>query len=221
MKLQELRDGAGIIVQIAWEKNKLEFRSCVMKVDVEEEEEAIYVTPYIRERRELELTVKPDQDYACHIFADDVNTGQRISWRNVILSTVKINGRTLYRITTLKFNNASRPDERRVHARTLEEKEGQIIDAHDRKQQVMVHDISDNGVSFYVNKDKPIKSDYLTLIFVDMVKGGELFNLEIKCRVVHTDHSRFGRIYYGCQVLDPSQEYLLYVFLHRMSKEKK
>lgn len=209
MRLVDIFEHTDVVVQMAWEKNKLEFPSKVVMRD----ENGIYITPYFRENRPVPLHITMRDEVVCSVFADDPITGSRIAWKNLDLETRDVGHRKLYYVNTSGFNSDSFEAERRVHERTLEEKRG-FLTIDNKQLPVVVHDISDNGLSFYISQETTVPlAGHFFIHFNDSVRQ-EYFELKIKCKVVRS-REQDGNLIYGCKVLEPSRDYLLYVYLHR------
>lgn len=182
MKLTELLEKQKIIVQLVWDENKLEFFSEV----IEKDDESIYITPCMNEGRELEINVTHDKAVICNIFTDDSANQQRISWRNVELLTAERSGRMLYRIKTHIYNNISNIEDRRGAERTVVSVDGEILDGRDNVR-IIVHDISDSGISIYVPKSFIPKSQQLKITFSDKVDD-EAYDIEAVFSIARTEY---------------------------------
>ena len=62
----------------------------------------------------------------CNLFADDPVSGQRISWRNLELTTIKRNNKMVYCLKTYAFNTDPKLDDRRTHERVIIQKKGKV-----------------------------------------------------------------------------------------------
>lgn len=216
--LQEITSEQQLMIQIVWGDKTIEFPTKL----VSHGGLSINVEPYLRQGRPLELNVGIESGIICNMFADDIKTGQRISWRNIDLKSTTYNNALVYAISTNKFNRISKVDERRIHDRIKFNKEGTVRDkCWTEKYKIIINDISDNGISFYVPNNFERKSNQFVVEFSDQVNG-ELFQLRVECRYVHTKQ-KDNLTVYGCEIVNNNREYLLYGCLKRlmMSKEKK
>ena len=213
MKLVELLQHQEIIIQLVWEKHKIEFTSNV----IEKDETAIYITPYINNGCELELNVTSDENVVCNVFANDPITEQRISWKGISLTTVTREQEKVYCLMTHTFNAMSCPDDRRLHERVEIQVGGHLLDGEEEERSITVHDISDNGVSFYVPGNYEPKSLQLRVSFTDSIDERE-FDINVECSIARI-HIEGERTLVGCRVLVEDNDYRIYELLKRLRKK--
>ena len=214
MKLVELLKNQKIIIQLAWDEGKIEFYSQV----IDKDEASIYVTPYIHSGRELELNIVSDSSVVCNIFTDDPTTEQRISWRGLSLTTVSRDDKTVYCIETHNFNAASNLDDRRLHERVEVQVAGRILDSKDGDVSITIHDISDNGIAFYVPNNFEVKSHQLSISFTDTIDE-RVFDIQVVCEISRVNNEG-ERTLVGCRVLEENNNYRVYELLKRLRKKK-
>lgn len=216
MKLTELLINQKIIVQLLWGEQVIEFFSNV----VEHDDNAVYISPYLHHGSELELNVTQNRGVICNIFTDDPNTRQRISWRSVDLTTVKKNDKMLYCLRTKGFNHVSNPDDRRQHDRMVIQVNAQALDAMTNDgTNVIVHDISDVGISFYAPKIYAPQSHQVILLFDDAFEG-KRFQMRVECTIVRMT-SKAGNILVGCKITKANKDYQLYGSVIRLRDRHK
>lgn len=165
MKLAELLQNQEIIIQLVWDEHKIEFYSKV----IEKDETSIYVTPYVHNGYELELNIVSDSSVVCNVFTDNPTTEQRISWRGLSLATVNRDSKTVYCLKAHCYNAESNLDDRRLHERVEIQVAGLLLDSERGDIDITIHDISDNGISFYVPGDYELKSQQLSISFTDTI----------------------------------------------------
>lgn len=209
MKLVELLHNQEIIIQLVWDKHKIEFISKV----IEKDETSIYVTPYIHNGHELELNVASDNNVVCNIFADDPANKQRISWKGLSLTTVNRADKTVYCLNAHGYNAVSTIDERRLHERIKSYVEGHLFDGEDGDISITLHDISDNGIAFYVPGYFEPKSQQFNVSFTDSIDD-RIFNISIVCAIARISNEE-NRTLVGCRVLDDNN-YRVYELLKRL-----
>lgn len=211
MKLVELLLNQEIIVQLNWGEQKIEFVSKVLEKD----DTAVYVTPYIHNGNELELNVTPDKGVICNVFADNKNSSQRVSWKNVELTTVARGGRVTYYIKTRGFNVIASPDDRRLHERVAVNTDGTVFDGDSAEGvNIIVRDISDIGIAFYSPVTFIPKSQQVTVRFTDSIDNRS-FNVTVEGTITRTV-SENGRNIIGCKVLGENKDYKLYGLMKRL-----
>lgn len=210
MKLNQLKPGADIIVQMVMGKTKIEFHLEVMAGD----DDGIYTNPYFREGKPLELNINSNPNVVCNIFGEDTYVNKRVSWNNVKLETVHYDKRIMYKISTMLFNRDSHSGERRSHERMLDEILGTVVDLEGKDREVNIHDVSDNGIAFYADNSVSINHDRFVLNFSDVVKK-DSFRFKLNCKIIR---ARKGdkNCFFGCEVIDPPHDYLLYTFVIKL-----
>lgn len=215
MKFTELLRDQLIIVQLCWGERKIEFTSAVLG----REDDAIFVTPYMHGGSELQLNVTKDKDVICNVFTDQPVTKQRISWRNVELTTVNRKGRVVYSLRTYGFNNVAAPDDRRRNNRMVVQVDGQVFDGQtDNGVDVTIRDISDVGISFYAKNFTP-QSSQIVVTFSDDIDDKK-FNARVEC-VISRLTVENGQQIAGCRIVGGNRDYQLYCFIrHLLDKNR-
>ena len=77
-----------------------------------------------------------------------------------------------------------------------------------------MRDISDNGISFYLDDGFDIENRNIYIHFEDVVRGN-VFDLDIVCRMVREVPSG-NQVMYGCKIVESGKDMLAYVCLRRM-----
>lgn len=217
MKLSELLVGQRVVIQLLWGEKKIEFTSEVLGND----QTGAYVSAYLHGGSVLELDVNPSKGVICNIYADNTVTKQRVSWKGVSLSTVEgsADGRQ-YLITTNSFNYIANEDDRRSHGRLVIHKNAVVSEVNGGNSwDVIVHDISDIGISFYAPSTFVPQSYQFVAVFSDEIDNKE-FNIRIECTITRTER-RVGNTFVGCKILSANKDYLLYGFLMRLREKNK
>ncbi len=211
MKLSELMLEQQLIVQLIWGDQKIEFNSKVLETD----ENGAYVTVYLHNEKPLEINIDEAKDVWCNIFADDPATGSRISWKNVKVSTLERNGASVYQLRTSSFNEVAKHDDRRKHTRIKIRKNAKIYNAKtDTYTDIMIHDISDNGVSIYAPQTYSATSSNILILFSDSIDD-KTFDIRLECSIIRSQ-KKVGTVFHGCRILGENKDYLLYGFLKRL-----
>ena len=205
MKLTDLLLNQSLVVQIVWGEQKIEFPSNVVEI----QDEMAYITPYLHNGSALQLSITEGAGVVCNVFTDSTVTGQRISWRNVELTTLDRNGRTLYCIRTRGFNNIANPDDRRGNERVVVQVDGTVIDKqNDEELNVMVYDISGVGISFHAPKTYVPKSQQLVIMFTDVIDK-RTFSLRVEGTVSRVNAEE-GHTTVGCRLVGENRDYQIY-----------
>lgn len=211
MKLSELVFGQKAIVQMLWGEQKIEFDTEVLIND----STGVYIAPYKHKGGILELNVIPGRGVICNLFTDDYVTKQRISWKNIELQTVDKNNDKLYLISTSGYNSVAENDDRRTHDRIMIRLNAKVKDPISQIiTDVMVHDISDIGISFYAPNSFSPKASQLVVTFEDIVDGKN-YNIKVECVMVRSV-KKAGNILVGCKITGENKDYLIYSFIMRL-----
>lgn len=216
MKLSELLLGQGVIVQLQWGEKTIEFYSNV----VDKSGNEVFIEPYYHNGNSLDINVTQGKDVTCNIFTDNPNNRQRISWKNIELTTVKRHNVTYYCMKTSVFNNVAQNVDRRVHDRIVVQIKAKVYDGKaEEPLDVIIHDISDVGISFYASASFAPKSQLLRIEFADKVSDRD-FEVKVECSIARTAR-RAGNTLIGCKINGENREYLLYGFMKRMNEKRK
>lgn len=211
MQFKDLAVNQKIIIQIKWGEKVIEFDSEVLLKD----DNGIYVTPYFHQNRPLEINIDMNSGIGCNIFAINPENNERVAWKNV---DVKSKEKTLgfsYYLTISAFKTMAVSEERRGSGRIVIHKQGQLFDpGNNGHTDILIHDISDTGISFYAPASHIPGSGNLTVLLQDNIDGRE-FQIRINCTIARTV-KKPGTIFYGCRINGDNREYLIYGFLKRL-----
>ncbi|MCM1044659.1 MAG: PilZ domain-containing protein [Candidatus Gastranaerophilales bacterium] len=214
MLLQDLRVSDEIVLEINWGNNLYKVPTKVVVVL----KEAILVNPFVSQGVVLDLDKFHDMCY--NIVSKDKKDGHVITWKNVLIQKTKYKNITLYQIESPKYAQLAQHNERRENGRTVVDKVGSISvgDRTDKKKAV-IHDISSNGISFYVSEGFETNGRNILVEFDDMIND-RMFHLRLECSFVRevkqNEHSLVG-----CSVKNAERNILEYVCLKRMSEARK
>lgn len=217
MKLVELLLKQDLIIQLILGGRTIEFHSIVLG----KEGTSVYVSPYLHNDSPLELNIVENTGVICNIFTDDPNTKQRISWKNIELTTILWKEKVAYCLKTHGFNNISNVDDRRLNDRVIINCEGTVYDENsDDGIEVIVHDISDIGISFYAPASFTPTSQQLFVSFSDTINGKSYF-VKVECSIARTKEDD-DQVLVGCKITGDNKDYHIYRFLkHLASKTPK
>lgn len=211
MKLTELLTNQKIRVQLIWGEQKIEFSSDV----IDKDDGAVYVTPYLHGNSVLELNIKRDKGVICNLFADHPVTKRRISWKNVELTTVNMDNRTLYCLKTYGFNIIAIPDDRRLHERIPMQVDAIIQDGKNGDEEgVTIRDISDIGLSFYARKGYEPKAQQIIVYFSDMIDH-RVYDIQVECAISRISTEENNNII-GCRIIGENKNYQIYGLMKRL-----
>lgn len=216
MKLIELLENQRLTIQLLWGEQKIEFFSNV----IEKEESAVYISPYLHNGSELELNVNSGKGVICNVFTNDPSTKHRISWKNVELTTVTRNDKIMYCLKTNVYNHIAKHDDRRLHERLIVQVKAKVFDGQSEDGvDIIVHDISDIGISFFVTKAFSPKSHLLTVVFSDTIDE-KVYKVSVDCSIARTA-SKAGNLFVGCRITKENKDYQIYSFMKRLKDKNK
>lgn len=216
MKLMELLENQKLTIQLLWGEQKIEFSSTVLGKD----DSSVYVSPYLHNGAELEINVTSDKGVVCNLFTNNQITKQRISWKNVELTTVIRNEKIVYCLKTNGYNNIAKNDDRRKHERLIISAKGQVFDGKSEEGvDIIVHDISDVGISFYAPNSFMPNVQQLGIVFSDTINEKD-FEVRVEC-VIARMTNRAGNRFIGCKVIKDNKDYQIYSFMKRLEAKNK
>lgn len=212
MRLTDLCRNQKIIIQILLGEKRIEFTSDVIGTD----DSKLLVSPYVLNGEALELHIYQDAGLICNLFADDPHTKQRISWKNVQLTTVNINNRKCYSLKTYGFSNIADPEDRRISDRTPVEVCGSVYDGSlEPSADISIRDISASGISFFAPESYVPENQQVTISFSDMIDDNQ-FDIKVDCAVVRVSSEK-GQNVIGCKIVGDNRAYELYGFMKRIA----
>lgn len=216
MKLTELYANQRVAIQLMWGEQKIEFFSTIIANDGT----ASYGTAYIHNGSPLNINVVPGNGISCNLFADDISTGHRVSWKNIELTTVERDGKPAYCFKTFGFNNNANHDDRRLHARTIIQVKGTAYEKNpDEGVDILVHDISDIGISFFAPKGFNPGSHQVTVAFMDRIDDRR-FDVKVECTITRSV-AKDDQLFVGCKIMGENKDYRLYGFIKRLKAKTK
>lgn len=180
--------------------------------------EAILVNPFVSQGIVLDLDKFHDMCY--NISSKDKKDGHVITWKNVLIQKTKYKNITLYQIESPKYAQLAQHNERRGNVRLVVDKVGSVY-TKDRQNKItaVIHDISSNGISFYVPEGFETDGKSILVEFDDMIND-RMFHLRAECNFVR-EVKRNEHLLVGCSVKNVERNILEYVCLKRMSEARK
>lgn len=206
MKLQDVRVGAPMILEVEWGEHKYEIPTNAIGAS----DEGLLVKPLTYNKQVIDLGAANDKDMVFTLYGNDPVTDVRQAWRNLDLKTILYKGHLYYAAKASKFKPEATTSERRVHGRMIIDADG-TISANGIEGGIPIHveDFSDSGISFTTNLDVMLDKTAHILHFSDVVKEDE-FQIKIKCIWVRREE-RDGKRFWGCKVLENDKNTLAYI----------
>lgn len=212
MELLDLKEGAKLILEVVWGSTKYEIPTTVAASTPD----GVLIAPFTYKGKVLDFNSRYFNNMVYNIYYIN-NSNTRITWRSVLINTLKMNNKNYYIVQTNNFAKFSSSGERRDHKRIPLNIKGSIIKMPDNNEvlyPVTIADISDNGISFLALPGMDIYNKKLKVYLNDFVRG-EDFNLIIMCTCVRR-MTQNGLELYGCKIQTPPQDLLAYVFLKQL-----
>lgn len=180
--------------------------------------DAILVNPVVCQGIVLDLDKFRDMCY--NIISKDKKDGHVITWKNVLIQKTKYKNITLYQIESPKYAQLAQHNERRENGRTLVDKVGSVyVGSRENRKTAVIHDISSNGISFYVAGGFESDGKTISVEFDDMIND-RMFHLRLDCTFVR-EVEQNDHFLVGCSVKNVERNILEYVCLKRMSDSRR
>lgn len=211
MQFKDLAVDQKITIQIKWGDKTIGFDSVVLLKD----DNGVYVSPYLHQDKPLEINVDMNSGIGCDVQAIDPSTGERVVWKGI---DVKSREKTLgfsYYLTTSVFKTTAISDERRQSTRMVIRKPGQLFDpGNNGSTDILIHDISDTGISFYAPINRMPTSGKLVIKFQDSLDG-RVFDIMLNCSIARSVQKP-GTMFYGCRINGDNRDFMIYGFMKRL-----
>lgn len=212
MLLTDLKAGSAISFEITIGDSHYEFPSSIIYVYPD----SILIPPFIRNGNVVNLGDKRFGNMTFTIYYADTGHSRRLAFKGVSVETVEhsVGNNTdfYYKIKSSGFAALAKISERRNTKRMMLDLEGSItLEDSERNINVMIHDISNSGVSFFCSQKLDSLSNSLYIFIRDTINSHD-FDIRIKCKIIR--YIGNDNIYlYGCSITETSREYQSYVCL--------
>lgn len=211
MTIQDLRPGQPVALEVVWGEQTYEVQTTVMGSN----DIGLLIKPVEYKGVILDFEAGHFKDMNFSIHCIEEKTGQRRVWRNVHIKVITYYAKSYYAVSVMSFGKNAQSSERRKNTRMKIDANGAIVTGGDKEDvPVIVHDLSDVGISFFVDNDYEIPSGVLKVKFKDTARKNE-FDLRVDCSVVRHFH-KDGRKFYGCKIVETNKNMLTYICLKRM-----
>lgn len=175
---------------------------------------------YVKEdKRIAEFDKKDKEKIVYNLYADDPD-GKRVGWYNVSVKTMEYNNRKYAAIGTRSFNQNSAFSDRRYNERIkLENTFGKVETNDGNIYDIIICDISYNGISFYCKDEDDFLHKKL-IIHIDDVVENENFKFKVRGSCIRSkmeDDQKF----YGCNVGEEERQYMLYFLKKKLDIKKR
>lgn len=215
MRLQDIPNGQAVILQIEWGTQIIEFPLEIAEKDTG----SIFLTPHIYQGTPLKINIDSSSGIRCNLFTVSQESNTRIGWKCISVNTLNKSGNIVYHVTSNSFNSYSSLDERRESSRVLVHNNGKVYDViSDTYTDVIIHDVSDTGISFLAPNNFECKSPQPIVTLSDIIDGKE-YIISVPVTLTRMQ-KKPGAVLYGCRVVGESRNFLIYGLLKKIKSKK-
>ena len=214
MTLQDLKKGQMVTLEVVWGETKYDIQTEVVGAT----KDALLILPFSYKGTTLDLGSGKFKSMTYNLHVADKAENDRKVWRSVIISTVKVNDMFFYAVKLSAMGHIPISSDRRENKRlVLDVKGSAIVRGSDKSVPVIVHDISDGGLSFFAASGFNPGGKILRITYDDVVQGHG-FTLNIECvRVREMDDGAYTLL--GCKITNMDKDLLAYVCLRKSYEE--
>lgn len=205
MKIQELKTGTEIVLEIVWGESSYEIPSKIVLSMAGR----VFIQSFTYKGNTLDLANPSFRGMTFNIYATHEESGMRTMWRSVGLEMREVKGKIYYEIKTNAFSAESRDCERRDASRIRIGITG-VVRIPTRNQEVSaeIFDFSRDGVAFLLKEDIPLVGSMVQVFFSERVRD-HLFEVKVDARCVRKKPG--NPILYGCHVRVMDKEAVAYL----------
>ncbi|MCM1156796.1 MAG: PilZ domain-containing protein [Roseburia sp.] len=211
MELTDLEEGDKVVLEIQWSERPYQINTTVMGTS----DSAVYIKPFMYRGTVLDLASARFRNMIFNLYGVDKRENTRLVWRNVLIETKTYKDESCYSVHTSNSRKFPTLSERRQNKRMLLDKQGSIIFGEEEKQvTVMLHDVSDNGISFFVQSGMELPEKMIKIEFEDAVRGHG-FHILVDGRLVRRVPKGEEELV-GCRITQTNHDFLAYICLKRI-----
>ncbi len=211
MELTDLEEGDSVVLEIKWGEHPYQISTAVVGA----KDGALLVSPFKYKGTVLDLGSVHFRNMFFNLYGMDKKADTRLVWRNVQIEAKMHKNEMLYAVRTSSSRKFPAVSDRRQNKRMLLDIRAKVISAEDgRGIPVVLHDVSDSGLSFYAKKGLQFTDKTIRLEFEDTVHDHS-FHLAIDSRFVRRVEKDTQDLI-GCQILKSDRNFLSYVCLKKM-----
>lgn len=218
MLLEELSKGDEVVLELIWGSMEYKIKTQVKDVD----DKGILIPAFQYKGVVLDSSSKVFKELHFNLYGNDFG-GQRICWKSLKLSHRKKNGEEYYHLSVNNFQRYGRTDEHRGEKRVSMEQFPATIHIIspqiDESYEVLIKDISNEGIAFIADSELDIVRGVIDLSFEDSLRGHQ-FRLNGRYRCLRIVPMEDGTYLYGCNLMKGNNDLLSYIYLKRLLSEK-
>lgn len=215
MYISDLQEGTPVTLEIVKGERPISIGTSVIGVTYDlQHEPHVLLKPFVYQGNVIDLGGKSFEKDTFNLYANDTD-GSRICWAEAKVETKKHRDELCYSVWVLKHRRMAVQSERRDHERYTLKISGTATEKVTNIQHnVVVNDISDNGISFICEEELKVLNAPLIVSFSEVVKD-KTYNLLLDCKCVRIKQREDGFLY-GCSVTSVTNQMLAYVYLKKI-----
>lgn len=205
MKIQELKAGTELVLEIVWGDSSYEIPSKIVLSMAGR----VFLQSFTYKGATLDLENPTFRGMSFNIYANDGTSGQRLMWRSIGLETREVKGKIYYEIKTNAFSAESRESERRETSRVRIGVPGIVmVPELEMDVPVEIYDFSRDGIAFLTKEELRIVGSMVTVHFTEQVRE-HAFEVNVNAHCVRKKEGE--RTLYGCHIRSMDTEAIAYL----------
>ena len=208
-RIDDIRSGQDVTLEIMWGDGDFEIPSQALGSI----EGRLLLKPYVHNGVAVKMVSEDNEDMTINLHCFD-EEGNRKVFNGVCISSHTYRDEKLYEVTAGPYNQYAQSSERRSYKRTEINFPGKLItEKGDKLKEITIKDISDGGISFMVSSEYKIDRKKVVLTWDDKIQGKE-FHIKVH-GFVSRSKEEGGNTVYGCEIMEPDRDLLMYILLKR------
>lgn len=217
MLLSEIKAGTNITLEVIAGSKRFDIPLRVERVD----QFAILTNTFRYGGNVVDLSNKSMGHLLFNVYASDAKNQGRFVWKGVKLECTTVRGIPYYSLKAKNVLQHGLPDNRRGENRLLLQIPGEAFSETTGKTVfVKLHDISNQGISFYGPKGFADVNDVIDIRFMEQV-ADHSFDIRVEAQCVRTRNEDSTTELYGCKLRAPNREILTYICLKQLIEKRK
>ena len=205
MKIQELKAGTELSLEIVWGEAHYEIPSKIVLSMAGR----VFIQSFTYKGNTLDLSNPSFRGMAFNAYASREGNGIRMMWRSIGLEMREVKGKVYYEIKTNTFSAESVDCERRDAARVKIGVPGVMRTPEDERElNVEIYDFSRDGIAFLMREDLKLIGSMVHLYFSESVRD-HFFEVNVDARCVRKKEGEW--MLYGCHIRTMDKEAVAYL----------
>ncbi|MCR5467977.1 MAG: PilZ domain-containing protein [Lachnospiraceae bacterium] len=210
MHLQELTEGEKVTLEVVWGGVTYPLSTIAYRV----REEGVWIKALYKNGQLLDFSNKAFKSAQFNLYAFTGNGHERIVWKNINIELRKAKENYYYVLSVSVYARESLEANRRENDRVAVLVEGTLITTYGEAYSVVLKDISNSGIGFYMQENLDLVAQPFEISFSDETRGIK-YDIKVKClgaRRVEMD----GRYLVGCRITSGPKNLLYYIYYKMM-----